>query len=90
MTLGLKMGHRARLLSNASCLTGTKRIELGIVPALPKIDAMPAPRGPQVDDVDMRLAGEVHTELLEALTSWDEDPLGTLEELRFQSGYYED
>lgn len=64
MTLGLKMGHRARLLSNASCLTGTKRIELGIVPALPKIDAMPAPRGPQVDDVDMRLAGEVHTEQL--------------------------
>ena len=38
---------------------------------------------PQLDD-------EVHTELLEALTSWDEDPFGTLEELRFQSGYYED
>ena len=37
---------------------------------------------PQLDD-------EVHTDLLEALTSWDEDPLGTLEELRFQSGYYE-
>ena len=38
---------------------------------------------PELDD-------EVHTELLEALTSWDDDPLGTLEELRFQSGYYED
>ena len=37
---------------------------------------------PQLDD-------EVHTDLLEALTSWDEDPLGTLEELRLQSGYYE-
>ena len=36
-----------------------------------------------------QLHDEVHTDLLEALTSWDEDPLGTLEELRFQSGYYE-
>lgn len=35
---------------------------------------------PQLDD-------EVHTDLLEALTSWDEDPMGTLEELRLQSGY---
>jgi hypothetical protein len=64
MTLGLGMGHRARLLSNASCLTGTKRIELGIMPVLPEIDAMSAPRGRQGDDVDRRLAGEVHTEQL--------------------------
>ncbi len=38
---------------------------------------------PQLDD-------EIHTDLLEALTSWDDAPLETLEELRLQSGYYED
>lgn len=37
---------------------------------------------PQLDD-------EVHTDLLEAITDWDDAPMETLEELRLQSGYYE-
>lgn len=35
------------------------------------------------------LHDEIHTDLLEAITSWDDAPLETLEELRFCSGYYE-
>lgn len=51
------------------------------------ISQMPAGRGwlkvPQIND-------EIHADLLDAMTSWDCDPMGTLDELRQQSGYYED
>ena len=36
-----------------------------------------------------QLHDEVHTDLLEAITDWDDAPMETLEELRLQSGYYE-
>lgn len=36
-----------------------------------------------------QLHDEVHTDLLEAITDWDCAPLETLEELRLQSGHYE-
>ena len=38
----------------------------------------------------VQIHDEALVELLEAITEWDEDPIGTLDELRIHNGYYED